>query len=1272
MAKFLHCFLFSFLFFHAHHTLANKRICQDIYTAKAQHQKFERYTLFNPLNTKGQTFPFSNVLSEFQLCNIHRDVLQELVYTRAAFIQMDLPFRGIQLTIDLHKATLFTDDFGQMDSTQDYHPGAYYRGVLSGDSNSLVAISFFENGDIYGIISSPEYGNIVVAKLEDGSNSYILYQDDKLTLAHNFSCDTKDEDFISKDAYRQTTTATNKCVRFYYEVDYDIYKAKGYSVTSTKNWMTAVHNNVATLYSNDDIDVALSDIYVWTTLDPYNNTTSSEVQLNKFANYRTSFNGDVAQLVGIDGPPGSGLGGIAADIDILCGSNNYTYSDVNTISYANVPTYSWTIKVITHEFGHALGSPHTHDCVWNGNNTAIDGCGPTYDSKYRDYNCPIAALPPYNGGTIMSYCHLLTNVQVGFSKGFGPQPAALIRNTVNNSFCLSSSCTGSSPCAAPTSYSSSNSTNSAYLNWNDVGNANYYYVRHRTSGGSWTYNTATLSEYNLTGLQCGTAYEYQVSTVCTNGNASDYSSSQYFNTTACAATCTAPTTFSWSIGSTTAYLNWNDVATASYYIVYYKPVGGSYQERITYTSDITLSDLLCNTSYNWDVATQCTNGYRSPYSVEQNFTTSTCPCSTPVSLYATPATNAVTLNWNMLSNASYYVVRYRTSGGSWNTYTSYTNSATISGLSCNTYYEWQVSTTCNNGNTSDYSSSSSFTTLACTCGTPIIYSTSWGSTDATLDWSDVSNASSYTVRYRANGGTWSYITAYASTVYINTLSCNTYYEWQVYTTCNNGSTSGYSSVSTFTTMTCPCGFPTSFTSTAYANGAMLSWQYISNASNYLLRYRSNGGVWNTVSINTAYTTLYGLNCNTTYEWQIATVCNNGVTSIYSSSQYFTTLACTCPVPSGLNNYYGATYVSLTWNTVANVSYYNVVHRQLGGTWYTYTTTNAYLEINDLACNTNYEWYVNAVCSNGAVSENTPTNTYTTYTCCPSKPTLNSPANYTTVYGNDITFTWNKSSGATSYIFEISRDATFQAQKYIFTNAYESGGLMYLNLHDFDQTSITYYWRVKAVNPSCTSSYSDTYIFYSGDCGGSTIYIVPLYNPIHDTTVDNTSTIYFNWGNFACAYQYHFQVSEYNNFTSSNQYYTAYPYLYYTWDAFTLPNKTFYWRVKQQNINGWGEWSSTNIFHTKSSVPLNEDIVKDAIKIFPNPTDHTIQISIDNNIPEDFYLHIIDIIGKIVVSKHHYFQKEQTYTVDVSALAKGLYVIRLLTNDKIYDGKFEKL
>jgi hypothetical protein len=97
-----------------------------------------------------------------------------------------------------------------------------------------------------------------------------------------------------------------------------------------------------------------------------------------------------------------------------------------------VPTYSWSVMVVAHEFGHLFGSRHTHACVWNGNNTAIDGCAGATEG-----GCSLPGNPS-GGGTIMSYCHL--NVGINFSLGFGPQPANVIVSNVNNASCLGNCC----------------------------------------------------------------------------------------------------------------------------------------------------------------------------------------------------------------------------------------------------------------------------------------------------------------------------------------------------------------------------------------------------------------------------------------------------------------------------------------------------------------------------------------------------------------------------------------------------------------------------------------------------------------------------------------------------------------------------------------------------------------------------------------------------------------------------------------------------------------
>ena len=129
---------------------------------------------------------------------------------------------------------------------------------------------------------------------------------------------------------------------------------------------------------------------MWDVASPYNGTSSGS-RLSQFGTTRTSFNGEMAHLLDY-----GGYGGVAW-LNTLCSgtSSRMAYSGIYG-SFSNVPTYSWSVEVVTHEQGHNLGSSHTHACVWNGNSTAIDGCGPT--AGYTEGSCPNAGLPA-GGGT---------------------------------------------------------------------------------------------------------------------------------------------------------------------------------------------------------------------------------------------------------------------------------------------------------------------------------------------------------------------------------------------------------------------------------------------------------------------------------------------------------------------------------------------------------------------------------------------------------------------------------------------------------------------------------------------------------------------------------------------------------------------------------------------------------------------------------------------------------------------------------------------------------
>lgn len=465
----------------------------------------------------------NKVVDGATLATINFEKINAIVSNRYDAIELQIPYQNRNIAVLLYQVNPFADGF-HVDTNKgkdiSYQKGVYYRGIIKGETNSVAAFNFF-NGEFNGIISDSELGNIVVGKLNKVNNQsdYIVYSDAKMKVFNSFDCHVKDDEIpIKKSGNAPANVGSDRCVSFYFEVDNTLFTTNGSNTTTTTNWMTSVFNNVQTLYTNDGITVNLKSIFIWTDIDPYEGIgDTSGDYLNAFAENTPVFDGDVGQLVGIDPQPDgtSGLGGVAVTIDGLCSGNNYSYSDVN-FTFATVPTYSWTVQVITHEFGHLLGSRHTHACVWNGNNTSIDGCGPTANAQYAEGNCAIGPIPSTTvKGTMMSYCHLISGVGISLSNGFGPQPAQAILDAINTGTCLSTDCSSSCPNMVSDITASNATANSIQISWTELGTATSWQVAVTPfASSSIVWNTATTNSYTATGLNPNTYYRVRVRPFC--------------------------------------------------------------------------------------------------------------------------------------------------------------------------------------------------------------------------------------------------------------------------------------------------------------------------------------------------------------------------------------------------------------------------------------------------------------------------------------------------------------------------------------------------------------------------------------------------------------------------------------------------------------------------------------------------------------------------------------------------------------------------------------
>ncbi len=438
-----------------------KPITQMVATAQSQ-QSFIDRSFFQKPNSDLSALPeVSAALNNAILLEWDEAKFQALQSNANTPISLTLPWEnGQTITLDLVPAKNFSNGFAVHTASSGGQEvavdrGIHYWGIVKNNPNSLVTISLL-NHEMMGSIVTENSRYTLGAIPNRTDKAHVLYNVANLTSNELFTCYTDDElHRIGEEASEAAdrSAGPDNCVRMYIETDYTIFQNKG-SLANVVSYMTGVFSQISALYTNELVNVVLHDLFVWDVADPYTGPSASNY-LNQFRTALNGvFNGDLAHLVGING-----LGGVAY-VDVLCNSAyGVGYSSINA-TYSNVPTYSWTIEVLTHEIGHNLGSPHTHACAWNGNNTAIDGCGPT-----AGYSEGCTAANPVSG-TIMSYCHLVSGVGINFNNGFGPQPGDLIRNKVYNAPCLNP-CGGGGGCT----YGAINSNNfeAGFGIWTDGG-----------------------------------------------------------------------------------------------------------------------------------------------------------------------------------------------------------------------------------------------------------------------------------------------------------------------------------------------------------------------------------------------------------------------------------------------------------------------------------------------------------------------------------------------------------------------------------------------------------------------------------------------------------------------------------------------------------------------------------------------------------------------------------------------------------------------------------
>ena len=320
--------------------------------------------------------------------------------------------------------------------------------------------------------------------------------------------------------------------------------------------------------------------------------------------------------------------------------------------------------------------------------------------------------------------------------------------------------------ATPTGLAVARTINSLTASWSRVTNNSGYTLQYKLSSAStWTTVTlaANVENYTLSGLSQGKTYQFQVKAI----GSGNYVDSAYC--TAVSATTkiklATPTGLAASnVLSTTATLSWTAVTNATGYLLEIvdsngSPAAGGAYYGITVTgTTINLTDLEETEQYTVSlIATSSSSDYVNSDAATLDFTTDE-KLATPSAPTLTTGTTWIKATWGAISAADSYNVRYKTGTGAWETVNVPSGTEwTLSPIAEGTTYQFQVQAVTTNEayESSDWSSSSTATTLI-TLDTPTgLTATDVTINSATIGWTGDDRATQFKIEYRASGAsTW--------------------------------------------------------------------------------------------------------------------------------------------------------------------------------------------------------------------------------------------------------------------------------------------------------------------------------------------------------------------------------------------------------------------------------------------------------------------------------------------------------------------------------------
>ncbi|MEI6766601.1 MAG: T9SS type A sorting domain-containing protein [Bacteroidota bacterium] len=544
-----------------------------------------------------------------------------------------------------------------------------------------------------------------------------------------------------------------------------------------------------------------------------------------------------------------------------------------------------------------------------------------------------------------------------------------------------------------------------------------------------------------------------------------------------------------------------------------------------------------------------------------------------------------------------------------------------------------------------------------TLNTPTITAPTVGATnrapDVLLNWSNSTSATAYQYKLSTSP---TLAGAVAQQVSVSQVNCanllfGTTYYWSVRAIKTGGSpdSSAWSAIWNFSTINQVTLSTPGIGANNQAPNATLTWTAISGLTNYDVQYDTSA------SFNSPFNTYFSVagssataNCSNlmfgqNYYWRVRGR-HSLDTTLWSTVRNFSVLdemILVLPANNATNvsinptmkwvSVAGSTGYQYRYSTFSNMS--NAVLMQMPGSTVQDT-------LYGLTYGTTYYWQVRVYHSLDTSSWCSPW-AFTTQYQLTSAPTLVSPANSSTnVPLSTVNFTWNASTGATSYQYEYADNSSF-------TNSVLGNSTPLTHVSGTLLASTTYYWRVRGSNGNGYSPWSNVWSFAT----------VVQYNTAPtlisppDLTVNVALTgTTLTWSSVYAATQYYYEFDTHSNFSAPIGGAIASP------SAITGPlgtNTIYFWRIKAGNGTIWSPWSSVWKFSTGPTVVGVDENTLPAFNAYPNPCNGTFTLNTGLN-SEPSRVIVCDLSGKVVFMNNALVNAENT--LDLGSVKPGSYLL----------------